>query len=522
MDVQPSRFSQGVAPALDMLEVEKPEVYAIELGTPSTTAPSVPPSPATNTEIIEAFVERYENPAKSYATLYRKMFVYAEGIHIFDDSGKAYVDCLNGFGVNPLGHNPPVLTETLQSYLLTSPIWSAIDLQTPERVDFVETLFASLPAKLRSFKICFTGPSGSEANEMALKMARKSTCRSGIFAFRGCFHGSTITANSLTGNVGDNDLVRCAAHVHHMPFPRLQPKDCPYGRGGEESIELCLMHVQGALEDAKGGMNLPAAMIIEPVQSDGGIIPTPARFLESLRELCNKHGIIFISDEVQCGFGKTGYLFGYQRAAIVPDILVCSKAWGGGQPLSFVLYGSALKTTAPTGTWRGNQLAFKLGAAFLRELSDKHILDNVGAMEEFWLAKADCMKTTFGASIHEIRVSGGLLGLEFQSQEICKAVFDALLEADEGLLTKWGGRGYRTLIFWFALNMSQEQLRHVNKLILRALHTNCDVCFDFSPWMQAWLGFQARPCFRMILSPWAVKTCDFEFKMLSPMEEHGC
>jgi len=421
-------------------------------------------------EAIEAFVERYENPAKSYATLYRKSFVRAEGIHIFDDFGKAYVDCLNGFGVNPLGHNPAVLTQTMQSYLLSSPIWSAIDLQTPERREFIETLFAAVPDELRTFKICLTGPTGSEANEMALKMARKSTGRSGIFAFRGCFHGSTITANSLTGNAGDGDLIRSAAHVHHMPFPRLQAEDCPYHRGGEESVDLCLMHVRGALEDAKGGTNLPGAMIIEPVQSDGGIIPTPIRFLEGLRELCTAHDIIFISDEVQCGFGKTGHLFGYQRASIVPDILVCSKAWGGGQPLSFVLYGERLKTTAPTGTWRGNQLAFKLGSAFLRELSAQHVLDNVKAIEDFWSQQAKCMKTVFGAPIHEIRISGGLLGLEFESTATCKAVFDALLEAEEGLLTKWGGRNYKTLIFWFALNMKGEQLQHINELILAALH----------------------------------------------------
>jgi diaminobutyrate-2-oxoglutarate transaminase/L-2,4-diaminobutyrate decarboxylase len=193
---------------------------------------------------------------------------------------------------------------------------------------------------------------------MALKMSRKCTGRQGIFAFRGCFHGSTISANSLTGNAGDGDIIRSAAHIHHMPLPRVQASDCPYGRGGEESVELCLLHVQGALEDNKGGTNLPAAMIIEPVQSDGGIIPVPPRFLEGLRKLCDTHGVILISDEVQCGFGKTGHLFGYQRASIVPDILVCSKAWGGGQPLSFVLYRNLSGAMAHTGTWRGNQLAF--------------------------------------------------------------------------------------------------------------------------------------------------------------------
>jgi diaminobutyrate-2-oxoglutarate transaminase len=420
-----------------------------------------------STNDIEAFVERYEYAPKSYATLYRKMFVRAEGMRIFDDAGKAYLDCLNGFGVNPLGHNPPCLQETLVKYVSTRPLWSAIDLYTPERVEFITTLFENVPVELQNYKICFTGPTGSEANEMALKMARKSTGRMGIFAFRGCFHGSTITTCTLTGNTGDGDFIRSAGHIHHMPFPREQAADCPYKKGGEESVDLCLMHVQGAVEDAKGGTNMPAAMIIEPVQSDGGIIPVPARFLEGLRALCNKHDIVFISDEVQCGFGKTGHLFGYQRASIVPDILTCSKAWGGGQPLAFVLYGSRITPMAPTGTWRGNQIAFKLGAAFLRELMDQRVLSNVSKIEKFWNGEMAAVKNFRG--VHDFRVCGGLLALEFDSPSTSKAVFDAFLEADVGLLTKRGGRDYRTLIFWFSLNIPHEELECARALIMAGL-----------------------------------------------------
>jgi hypothetical protein len=198
-------------------------------------------------ETIEAFVERYEYSAKSYSTLYKKMFMRAEGIHMFDDAGKAYVDCLNGFGVNPLGHNPPILQETMMEYMQTCPLWSAIDLYTPERVEFIETLFAALPEELQAdFKICFTGPTGSEANEMALKMVRKTTGRQGIFAFRGCFHGSTITTSTLTGNAGDGDLIRSAAHLHHMSVWSWRGRKCglvPYAcerssRGSQRWDEL--------------------------------------------------------------------------------------------------------------------------------------------------------------------------------------------------------------------------------------------------------------------------------------------
>jgi len=420
-----------------------------------------------STEDIETFVERYEYAPKSYATLYRKMFVSAQGMRIFDDTGKPYLDCLNGFGVNPLGHNPACLQDTLVKYASASPLWSSIDLYTPERVEFIKTLFGNVPTELQGYKICLTGPTGSEANEMALKMARKSTGRMGIFAFRGCFHGSTITTSTMTGNTGDGDLIRSAANIHHMPFPREHAVDCPYKKGGEESVDLCLMHVQGALEDAKGGMNMPAAMIIEPVQSDGGIIPAPARFLEGLRALCTKHDILFISDEVQCGFGKTGHLFGYQRASIVPDILTCSKAWGGGQPLAFVLYGSRVVSMPPTGTWRGNQIAFKLGAAFLRELMDQRVLSNVSKIEQFWNKELNAIKNFHG--VQDIRACGGLLAIDFDSPTTSKAVFDAFLEADVGLLTKRGGRDYRTLIFWFSLNIPHEELECVRDLIMAGL-----------------------------------------------------
>lgn len=413
---------------------------------------------------INTFIDRYEYTAKSYAKMYKTTFVKGNGLYVWDIDNKKYVDCLNGFGVNILGHNPPCLQNALREYINTNPIWQGLDLMTPEHIDFVETLFKLLPEKIRNHKICFIGPTGSEAVEMAIKLARQQTKRFGIFAFAGCFHGSTIGANTLTGNRHDQSM-GSLSHVYHMPFPRVKDIDCPFGKGNDESVELCLKYVRNLLLDKKGGTDIPAAMIIEPVQSDGGIIPTPVKFLEGLYELCTEFNILFISDEIQTGFGKTGNLFGYQLANIVPDIITCSKSWGGSLPLSFVLYSNKIKGLPHSGTFRGNQIAFKLGYFFMNYFQEHNILDNVKKIERFWLDRHDRILEL--TSIHEFRVCGSLLGLEFNTRELCDKAFSSFL--NNGLLVKQGGRDYKTLILWCMLNLDTDDLQEIYDIFIKSL-----------------------------------------------------
>lgn len=381
-------------------------------------------------------------------------------MYLWDITGKRYIDCLNGFGVNIYGHNPECLQSVLREYINTNPLWQSIDLFTPERIDFVEELFGLLPDELKEYKICFPGPTGSESVEAAIQIAQKTTKRRGIFSFAGCYHGNTMCTNSLTGNKHCSSI-GTTGYIYHMPFPRKNKDDCPFELGGVQSINTSLSYIRNLLKDPKGGTDIPAAMIIEPCQSDGGIIPTPPEFLKGLKHICDDYNIIFISDEVQTGFGKTGHLFGYQHANIVPDILCCSKSWGGGLPLAFTLYKDTLDGVPHSGTFRGNQIAFKLGVYFMKTFKIDNTIGNVSEIEKY--LNQNVKNLSKHSFIHEVRVCGSLMGIEFVTAEKCKNIFDRFLE--NGLIVKIGGRYNKTLIFWCMLNLNRSQLNEIFNVI---------------------------------------------------------
>jgi diaminobutyrate-2-oxoglutarate transaminase len=410
------------------------------------------------------FVERYEHEANSYAKTYKHKFVSASGAHLFDDRGKRYIDCLNGFGVNPFGHNAPFMKRAILEFLEGDRLWQANDMFTDERVKFNEKLFSVLPQELREHRIAFTGPSGTEANEWALKLARAATGRSGIWAFRGGFHGSAYLTHTLTSG-RRSEGTGIAPHTCHLPFPHELPEHCPFGVGGNESVRLCLALLKSQFSDSEGGPSLPAALILEPVQSDGGIVPAPIAFMEGISELCRAYGVLYISDEVQTGFGKCGTLFGYQRSNARPDILTCSKAWGGGLPLAFVLYSSRLGGLPHSGTFRGNQMALHLGTACLDHLFTEGVLQNVQDIERFWNGAAPKLRALEG--VVAVRSVGGLLGVEFGTSERSEVVFEHLLE--HGVLCKRAGRDKKTLVFWMMLNLTEEICAAVFEAVKNAI-----------------------------------------------------
>merc|ERR1711959_105205 len=222
------------------------------------------------------------------------------------------------------------------------------------------------------------------------------------------------------------------------------------------------------LSDSKGGPSLPAAIILEPVQSDGGIIPAPVAFMEGISDLCRTHDVLYISDEVQTGFGKCGTLFGYQRSNARPDILTCSKAWGGGLPLAFVLYSSRLGGLPHSGTLRGNQMALHLGALCLDHLFAEDVLQNVERIERFWLSAAPALRRHEG--VVEVRSVGALLGVEFETPERSEAIFQHLLDHGEhGVLCKRAGRDKKTLVFWMMLNLTEDTCTAVCNALDKAI-----------------------------------------------------
>ena len=354
---------------------------------------------------------RRESAARTYSRRLPIVVAAGEGVHVRDTAGRTYLDCLAGAGALALGHGHPVVVEALLKTLRSGVPLTTLDLATPQRDEFVEALFAVLPASLRGGRIQFCGPTGSDAVEAAVKLARTATGRSGVIAFGGAYHGMTQGALELSGaHAPKAPLGELGSAVHHLPFPTAYR--CPFGAGGERGAELCARALRWALTDTHSGILPPAAIIAEPVQGEGGVHAAPAAFARAVRTAATGAGAVVIADEVQTGLGRTGTL--WASGDLDPDVLVLSKAIGGGQPLAVIVYRAELDVWEPgahAGTFRGNALGFAAGAATIRHIADNGLAEHAAAMGERLLAAL--REQTEGLPVvGDVRGRGLMIGVE--------------------------------------------------------------------------------------------------------------
>lgn len=329
-----------------------------------------PPATGT-TETADDLLERQrrrESSARSYPRRLPVALASAEGSTVRDHHGREYLDCLAGAGALALGHHHPVVVQALRDVLDDHAPLSTLDLPTPVRDRFVEQLFAVLPEHLRDGRILFCGPTGADAVEAAVKLARTATGRSGLVAFGGAYHGMTQGTLALTGRKAVKEpLGTLLPDVHHLPFPTAFRS--PFGL--EDGAAMAGRLVEWALADDLSGIATPAAVIAEPVQGEGGVHPMPATFAATVRRSTRAAGTVLIADEVQTGLGRTGDLWASDAIGLDPDVLVLSKAIGGGLPLAVVVHRGELDGWQPgahAGTFRGQTLALAAGAATIREV----------------------------------------------------------------------------------------------------------------------------------------------------------
>lgn len=301
-----------------------------------------------------------ESEVRLYSRKFPAVFTRASGAWLHAEDGRAFVDFFCGAGTLNYGHNHPELKKRLTDYLAADGIMHGLDMETVARREFLTRLAdVVLEPRGLEYKVQFCGPSGTDAVEAALKLARKATGRPGVVSFSGAYHGMSRGSLEVTGS----GRARAAggprsSQVTFVPF-----EDGP--AGPFDSIG----YLERMFGDPSSGLDVPGAVIVEPVQLEGGVYPASSSWLRALRELTERHGILLICDEIQSGCGRTGTFFAFEQAGIVPDIVTVSKAIGGyGLPLALCLFRPELDVWAPgehTGTFRGNQLAFVAGAAAL-------------------------------------------------------------------------------------------------------------------------------------------------------------
>ncbi len=315
-----------------------------------------------------------ESEVRSYCRYFPATFKSAKGAYLVADDGTAYIDFFCGASSLNYGHNNEQIKKHLLSYLQEDGLMHALDMYTTAKRDFL-TRFRDVILEPRglSYKVQFCGPTGADAVEAALKLARKVTGRTGVIAFSGAYHGMSMGALSATGSAG----ARSGAGIPLYGTSFLPYESGPWGNF--DSIDL----LSKILSDPSSGVDRPAAVIVEPAQMEGGIYLASDHWLRRLREITSEYGVLLILDEIQAGCGRTGTFFCFEQAGIRPDLVTLSKSISGyGLPMSIVLMSPELDIWQPgehAGTFRGNQLAFVAAAtaldfwenpAFLAHLDD--------------------------------------------------------------------------------------------------------------------------------------------------------
>ena len=312
--------------------------------------------------------EQYESSVRSYCRNFPAVFSKGKGEMMYDEDGNAYIDFFCGAGALNYGHNNEYIINSLIDYLKSDGLLHGMDMYTPAKRAFIDTLQEKiLKPRGLNYRVMCCGPTGTNAVEAALKLARKVTGRSNVWAFMGCFHGMTLGSLALTTEAYARDAAGVdLGNVTHIPAPYMFPE-----------LDV-IAYMQRLLDDDHSGVAKPAALVMETVQAEGGIYPFEPEFLAKCRKFCDDNGILLLVDDIQAGCGRTGTFFSFERGNIAPDMVMLSKSIGGvGMPMSILLIKpdeDIWKPAEHNGTFRGNQLGFVAGKAALEYMVD-HKLD---------------------------------------------------------------------------------------------------------------------------------------------------
>ena len=406
--------------------------------------------PETVRESDTAIFSHLESEVRSYSRGWPAVFEKASGSWLHSEDGKDYLDFFAGAGALNYGHNNPVLKSALVDYIMGDGITHGLDMHTVAKRRLLETFESHVLApRGLDYKVQFPGPTGTNAVEAALKLARKVTGRESIINFTNAFHGMTLGALSVTGN----SMKRAGAgiplvHATPMPFDN-------YFNGVTEDFQW----FSRVLDDAGSGLNRPAAVIVETVQGEGGVNVARPEWLRALADLCRERDILLIVDDVQMGCGRTGPFFSFEIAGITPDIVTLSKSIGGyGMPLALTLFKRELDVWGPgehNGTFRGNNPAFVTAAAALEHYwsDDK--------LERETLRKGERIRQTFmnlsdmfdGVST---RGRGLVQGLVFENPDDAEKV--CALAFEQGLLAETSGPSDEVVKLLPPLTITDDEL----------------------------------------------------------------
>lgn len=406
-----------------------------------------------------------ESEVCSYARSFPVVFHRAQGCYLYDSDGNRYLDFLAGAGTLNYGHNNPVLKKALLSHIEEDGIAHGLDMHTQAKAGFLQALrdYVLIPRGLEDYVAQFTGPTGTNCVEAAMKIARKATGRSQIIAFSNGFHGVTLGAVAATAN----RFYREGAGINlqgvtHMPFDGYMGKDTDTTK-----------YLDKMLTDNSGGSDFPAAVIVETVQGEGGLNVASAEWLRNLQKVCRKHEVLLIIDDIQAGCGRTGRFFSFEEAGIQPDIITLSKSLSGfGLPFALTLFRKELDIWKPgehNGTFRGNNHAFVTARAALETFwKDDAFAQEVQRKGDMLAQNLKRIASKHPAGTFRPKGRGMMRGLECKTGELAGAIAAKCFE--HGLVIETSGAEGQVVKILAPLVTSDEELKRGLDIIERSIN----------------------------------------------------
>ena len=405
--------------------------------------------------------EQLESEVRGYVRSFPAIFDTAKGSFIVDEQGNKYIDFFAGAGTLNYGHNNPLITEALIEYLQHDGIVHALDKATVAKKNFLQKFQDTIlgPRNL-NYKIQFTGPTGTNAVETALKLARMVKRRSNIIAFTNGYHGLTMGALAVTGN----DFYRDESYG-----ARNNADSVPYDGYFGPDVNT-IDYLRKFLEDGSSGIDLPAAIIVETVQGEGGINVASAEWLRQLSDLCHEYDILLIIDDIQVGNGRTGTFFSFEEAGIKPDMICLSKSIGGGLPMALLLMRPELDQWQPgehTGTFRGNNLAFVAATQALSYWDTEDFAESIKYKGGIMREELTKIVEKYPQLEIELRGRGMVWGLDIPRTGFAGEVSREAFE--NKLIIELAGADDSVVKFLPALTIEEETLREGMAIIDKAI-----------------------------------------------------
>jgi diaminobutyrate-2-oxoglutarate transaminase len=395
--------------------------------------------------------ERLESQVRTYSRAFPVVFTKATGTRLTDERGKEYLDFFSGAGALNYGHNNPLMKQRIVEYLAADGVTHSLDMATSAKQNFLEKFEAVIlkPRDLE-YKVQFTGPTGTNAVEAALKLARKFTGRPIMIHFVNSFHGMSMGSLGVSGNVSK----RAGAGIPlHYGLPMFFDGDLGPGISTLDYLETFL-------ENPGNGVGIPAGVIVETVQAEGGVKVASNQWLRRLEQIARRYGMLLIVDDIQVGCGRTGDFFSFEESGIKPDLVCLSKSISGyGLPMSLVLIRPEIDVWQPgehTGTFRGNNLAFITAAEALAYWQDNTFSREIGEKSRYAVDQLRQMAGPHAESITHVRGRGLIQAVVFAETGLAEKVSQAAFE--RGLIIETCGPRDEALKLLPPLTITRNEL----------------------------------------------------------------